>query len=77
MQEAIGNIIVHQPDATADVTLINNDGALKLSVTSKGEVREGDGKGIGMQSMRDRVNSIGGTLTTEQKNAYWSLKVSL
>ena len=77
VQEAIGNIIVHQPDATADVSLINQDGALQLLVTSKGEVREGDGKGIGMQSMHDRVNSIGGTLTTEQKNDYWCLKVSL
>ena len=77
VQEAIGNIIVHQPDATADVSLMNNDGALKLFITSKGEVRQGDGKGIGMQSMRDRVNSLGGTLTTEQKDAYWSLKVSL
>lgn len=77
VQEAIGNIIIHQPDATADVSLIHNDGALKLFVTSTGEVCEGDGKGIGMQSMRDRVNSIGGTLTTEQKEAYWSLKVSL
>ncbi len=77
VQEAIGNIIVHQPDATADVTLMKNDGALKLFVTSKGEVHQGDGKGIGMQSMRDRVNSLGGTLTTEQKDAYWSLKVSL
>ena len=77
VQEAIGNIIVHQPDATADVSLMNNDGALKLFVTSKGEVHQGDGKGIGMQSMRDRVNSIGGTLTTEQKNDCWSLKVTL
>ena len=77
VQEAIGNIIVHQPDATADVSLINQDGALQLLVMSKGEVREGDGRGIGMQSMRDRVNSIGGTLTTEQKNDYWCLKVSL
>ena len=77
VQEAIGNIIVHQSDATADVSLMNNDGALKLFVTSTGEVRQGDGKGIGMQSMRDRVNSIGGTLTTEQKNDCWSLKVTL
>ena len=77
VQEAIGNIILHQPDATADVTLMNDDGALKLFVTSKGEVRQGDGKGIGMQSMRDRVNSIGGTLMTEQKNDCWSLKVTL
>ena len=56
---------------------MNDDGALKLFVTSKGEVRQGDGKGIGMQSMRDRVNSIGGTLMTEQKNDCWSLKVTL
>ncbi len=76
-QEAIGNIIVHQPDATAEVSLINRDGALQLLVTSKGEVREGDGKGIGMQSMRNRVDSLGGTLTTEQKKDVWSLKVSL
>ena len=76
-QEAIGNIIVHQPEASVEVTLTNQEGGLQLFVTSKGEVCEGDGNGIGLQSMRNRANSLGGKLTTEQQNDIWILKVSL
>lgn len=77
VQEAIGNIIVHQPEAKADVSLISTDGTLELVVTSTGEVKKGESKGIGMQSMRDRANSIGGALSVEQKKDVWSLKLSV
>ncbi len=77
VQEAIGNIIVHQPEASAVVSLSNMEGHMNLSITSTGEVKEGDGKGIGMKSMSDRVKSIGGTITANQNNDVWCLKISL
>ena len=75
VQEAIGNIITHQPDATVEVLLSHQDNTLKLFVTSKGEVKHGDGRGIGLQSMQDRANSIGGKLTIEQNDDVWHLQM--
>lgn len=75
VQEAIGNIITHQPDATVEVLLSHQDNTLKLFVTSKGEVKHGDGRGIGLQSMQDRASSIGGKLTIEQNDDVWHLQM--
>ncbi len=75
VQEAIGNIITHQPDATVEVLLSHQDNTLKLLVASKGEVKHGDGRGIGLQSMQDRANSIGGKLTIEQNDDVWHLQM--
>ncbi len=59
-QEAIGNIITHQPGAQVEVNLTPSH----LDVVSRGLMQQGDGTGIGLQSMKDRASSIAATLTT-------------
>lgn len=59
-QEAIGNIITHQPGAQVEVNLTPSH----LDVVSRGLMQQGDGTGIGLQSMKDRATSIAATLTT-------------
>lgn len=59
-QEAIGNIITHQPDAVAKVEL----SPTRLNIVSKGAMQKGDGSGIGMQSMKSRADSISALLNT-------------
>lgn len=76
-QEAIGNVIVHQTDAHVAVQLTrDNAGRLDLSITSAGTCVPGDGTGVGFQSMRERAESIGANLTTEQTSDGFSLRLS-
>ena len=76
-QEAMGNIIVHQREAHVEATLAHGaDGQLSLSIESAGEVIEGDGRGIGLQSIRERAESIGATLTTEQAPDSFTLRLA-
>lgn len=76
-QEAIGNIIVHQPEGTADVTLLYNENELKLNISSKGEIVESRKPGIGLQSMRDRANSIHGKMETHQSKDLFVITVNI
>lgn len=76
-QEAIGNIIVHQPEGTADVTLLYNENELKLIISSKGEIVESRKPGIGLQSMRDRANSIHGKMETHQSKDLFVITVNI
>lgn len=76
-QEAVGNIIVHQPEARVDATLVRGtDGQLALTIESAGTVVDGDGRGIGLQSMRERAESIAATLTTEQTPNSFTLRLA-
>ncbi len=78
IQEAIGNMIVHQPTAEAGVSLIYKQGvSLQLLVTSTGDYVKKDGSGIGLQSMNDRAESIGGHLDVTVNETTWQLKVNL
>ena len=83
LQEAIGNIIVHQPDADVNVTLSYNGkekesrGArqLELHIESVGETREGDGTGVGLQSINDRAASIGAHIDVDCTSDKFSLSL--
>ena len=59
-QEAIGNTITHRPEASVQVNL----SPTRLDITSQGQMQQGDGTGIGLQSMKDRASSINATLNT-------------
>lgn len=74
-QEAIGNIIVHQPEGKAEVFLSYIGNILLLDVVSSGEFREGCDKGIGLQSMRDRANSISAILEIDKTDNKFYLSV--
>lgn len=66
-QEAIGNIITHQPDAQVKISLTPS----RLNVVSTGKMVQGDGRGIGLQSMLNRAESINAELkTSSQENTF-------
>lgn len=76
VQEAIGNVITHQPEAWVDVSLLyNNEDAtpLRLTIASKGPVQPGDGTGIGLRSMRDRASSVGMKISFKQSSDSFTL----
>ena len=68
-QEAIGNIITHQPDAVVKVDLAPGH----LDIVSTGAMVKGDGKGIGLQSMKGRADSIAATLITTSQGDTFAL----
>lgn len=69
--------MVHQPEATAEATLTYApEGPLSLTIVSKGPIEEGDGSGIGLQSLRERAASIGADLSTELLDAYFKLNLT-
>ena len=69
MQEAIGNIITHQSDAHVEVRLTPS----RLDVVSTGKMQQGDGTGIGLQSMKSRADSINATLSTTSQGDTFTL----
>lgn len=75
-QETIGNIIVHQPSTSVEASLTLCGDKLAMDFVSEGQVVEGDGRGIGLQSLRERAESIGATLTTEQTTTSFALHVA-
>lgn len=72
-QEAIGNIITHQPGAHVQVNL----SPTRLDIISTGTMQQGDGTGIGLQSMKDRASSIGATLVTDVHDDTFALVLKL
>lgn len=72
-QEAIGNIITHQPGAHVQVNL----SPTRLDIISTGTMQQGDGTGIGLQSMKDRASSIGATLDTDVHDDTFALALKL
>ena len=68
-QEAIGNIITHQPSAQVQVNLTPT----RLDITSCGPMQQGDGSGMGLQSMKDRASSINADLHTTIKGETFSI----
>lgn len=72
-QEAIGNIITHQPSAHVQVNL----SPTRLDIISTGTMQQGDGTGIGLQSMKDRASSIGATLDTDVHDDTFALVLKL
>ena len=72
-QEAIGNIITHQPGAQVQVNLTPGS----LDITSRGAMQQGDGTGIGLQSMKTRADSIGATLDTAIHDDTFTLALKL
>lgn len=63
-QEAIHNALRHAGAARIDIVLTEADGATVLRVTDDGAgFAVADGRGLGLESMRDRARETGGTLT--------------
>ena len=64
-QEALSNVARHSGATTVDVRVAWDDGTLTLAISDNGhgfDTAYRDGKGVGLGSMTERVEALGGTL---------------
>ena len=69
-QEALANIARHSQAATAEVYLVWQEKQVTLIIADNGlgfTTRLKNGKGIGLQSMRERIEVLGGQLTVKSR----------
>ncbi|HYR57612.1 MAG TPA: ATP-binding protein, partial [Chthoniobacteraceae bacterium] len=67
-QESLHNVHRHSGSKTALVRLARKNGALRLEVRDRGSgppSQAGDGLGVGIAGMRERLHELGGTLEIE------------
>jgi signal transduction histidine kinase len=74
-QEALTNAVKHAPDAPTIVTLTVGPAMVRLAVDSAAE--PGTGSGLGMISMRERAESVGGTLRAGPGGSGWLVDATL
>ena len=82
IQEALSNIVKHADATQADVSLLMNQPAneLHLVVTDNGrgfDTRHVEAAGIGLASMRERVEGAGGYMLTRSSNSGTTIEVTL
>jgi signal transduction histidine kinase len=75
VQEAVTNAVKHAPGAPVTVDLSVTDAAVELAVDSAGRPRSGSGSGL--VSMRERAESLGGTLSCGPGGRGWLVRAAL
>jgi signal transduction histidine kinase len=78
VQEALTNVVRHAPNATAWVQLAVHADRTRLTVEDDGgapDVRPGNG--IGIISMRERAEAVGGRLTAGPAGIGWRVEATL
>ncbi len=67
-QEALANVAKHAEAKQVAITLVRTDGAVTMSVADNGrgfDPESAAGKGLGLRSMRERIEALGGELSVE------------
>jgi NarL family two-component system sensor histidine kinase LiaS len=67
-QEALANVSKHAEARHVDITLVCTESAITLKVADDGlgfDPAAAEGQGLGLRSMRERLESLGGELTVE------------
>jgi len=81
VQEALANVVKHASGASVQVTVAVGDSTTIRIVDSGGRpgsgLAEGSGSGFGLQSMRERTASLGGTLEAGRRGASWSVVATI
>lgn len=87
LQESLTNIHKHSGSETAQVTLVCSDDAIILEVRDFGRgmpgnlldrfIASGEGAGVGLAGIRERVNDLGGQLEIESGTTGTLVRVSL
>jgi len=76
LQEALTNVVKHAPGSATVVRLAVDPAAARLSVHSTGEPGSGSGSGLGVISMRERAESIGGSCEAGPASPGWAVRAS-
>jgi signal transduction histidine kinase len=80
VQEALTNVVRHAPGATAWVRVTALADRTRLTVEDDGrtpDVRDGAGDGVGIISMRERAEAVGGRLTAGPAGIGWRVEAVL
>jgi signal transduction histidine kinase len=75
LQEALTNAAKHAPGSSIAVRLTVDPDALRLAVHSAG--RPGNGTGLGLVSMRERAESVGGSCAAGPADDGWTVRADL
>jgi signal transduction histidine kinase len=75
VQESLTNAARHAPGASVRVRVAARDGHVDVSIESSGP--PGGGSGMGLTSMRERAEAVGGTLRAGPDGAGWLVRASL
>ncbi len=75
VQEAVTNAVKHAPGAPVSVVVAVTGGTVELTVDSAGP--PGRGSGSGLLNMRERAQSLGGSLTAGPGGRGWLVRASL
>jgi len=75
LQEALTNAVRHAPGAPTEVRLTVGAGTVGLTVDSSGE--PGTGSGVGVLSMRERAESLGGSCQAGPGGRGWLVQATL
>ena len=81
MQEALTNTVKHAPGSRARVAVGRAGGRLSVEVTNElsgvSEPAAGGGVGAGLESMRERAQAVGGTLSAGRCSSGWRVHAVL
>lgn len=75
LQEALTNVVKHAPGAPVTARITISSGQVSLDVDSLGPA--GNGTGLGLVSMRERAESLGGSCEAGPSGAGWLVRATL
>jgi signal transduction histidine kinase len=75
LQESLTNAARHAPGSAVEVRLAVQPSAVKLQVDSSG--RPGHGSGMGLLSMRERAEAVGGRCTAGPAGDGWTVRAEV
>jgi signal transduction histidine kinase len=82
VQESLANVVKHAPGTSASVDIEVRDGAVRLEVAnlmngSAAAVESREHAGMGLRSMHDRAETLGGTLDAGAHDGTWCVAASI
>ncbi|MDE7434952.1 MAG: sensor histidine kinase [Lachnospiraceae bacterium] len=69
-KEAVSNIVKHSDADTVTFRFREHPAFYQMLIEDNGTVSHGDGEGIGLKNMRERVQNLGGTLHIHRENGF-------
>lgn len=70
VKEAVSNIVKHSDADTVTIRLREHPAFYQMLIEDNGTVSHGDGQGIGLNNMRERVQALEGTFHIHRENGF-------